>query len=944
MMCRTRETLRSKGAVLLLFTVALAAWTLPGSAAAGGGARAGAGARGGGGAALAEGWSALSLERAIGERSARYQPQRSGDTVILDAAHGEVRGVVSSRGVAITIAGRTTSLSLASMGRADNALSASEGAPSIIGSEARIERGHGVTEWFRALPSGLEQGFTVATRASGRGQLELTLQIDGDLSARQGVAREGETAVELVERGVVVARYDHLFALDADARPLSARMHVRGGRIVLVIDDRSARYPVVVDPLVVVEEGLLVPAGLAASDNLGVSVSISDDGTRAIVGAPETASGTYLNVGTAFIFVRRGINWTLETTLRRPGGGPLDFFGSAVAISGDGTVAIASAPGASEASCDCEVGGVWAYTRSGTTWSAGVRMVPSGGLTSSERLGSSLAITRDGSRAVVGALQFSSQRGEVYVFRRGPTWTQEARIAGTNNTDLLGAGVAISADGTRALAGMPGWDAPGSNSGGARVLVRSGTTWAVESTIVPSIATSSSDAGYALALSEDGSRALVSAWQSDVGATNAGGVSVFSRAGTAWSEEAVLLAEMPRAGAGLGASASLSADGRRALVGERTRSGAAVAGAARVFVRDGTTWSEAAVFEPTGAASGDAFGAAIAISGDGRRGVVGAPNDDAPLTDSGAARAFALGANEGAVCTADIDCGSGYCVDGVCCESSCGGGVADCEACSRALHGMTDGRCLPAIPGTVCRVSGGRCDVAETCTGVGTACPVHTVHDESEICRPSTHPVCDPEERCDGAALECPTDRWATVESACGTVPSGACDLPDHCEGAGPRCVEAYVEAGTACNAEPVRGSCDTADVCTGDRPDCPPTFLSGVECRASSGGCDPPEICLGTAAGCPPDQVSPTGTVCRAPSDITCDPVESCDGVSAACPANTNTCPDFDAGPDPGGDAGGPPPATGCACRASRSGGSLAAGLAAALALALKSTRRRRR
>lgn len=887
--------------------------------------------------------AALSLERAIGELSARYQPQRAGDTVILDAAHGAVRGVVSSRGVALTIAGRTTSLSLSSMGRADHALSASATAPSILGSEARIDRGHGVTEWFRALPSGLEQGFTLATRASGRGQLELTLEVDGELSARQVVAREGETAVELVERGVVVARYDHLFAVDADGRRLSARMDVRSGRIVLVIDDHSARYPIVVDPLVVVEEGLLVPAGLAASDNLGVSVSISDDGTRAIVGAPETALGTDVNVGTAFILVRVGINWTLETTLRRAYGGGYDVFGSAVAISGDGTVAIVSGPGVGEVSCDCNPGGVWAYTRSGTTWSAGVRLVPSGGVASTFGLGTSLALTRDGSRAVVGASQVSLSRGEVYVFRRGPTWTQEVRIAGMTNGDLLGAGVAISADGTRALAGMPGWDTPVSNGGGARVLVRSGTTWSVENTIVPSIASSGSSAGAAVALSEDGSRALVSAWQSDVGATNAGGVSVFSRAGTAWSEEATLLAAVPRTGAGLGASASLSADGRRALVGARAGGGAVVSGTAHVFVRDGATWSEAVVFAPTGAASGDAFGASVAISGDGRRGVVGAPNDDAPLTDSGSARALALGANDGAVCTADIDCGSGYCVDGVCCESSCGGGAADCQACSRALHGMADGRCRPAISGTVCRVSAGRCDVAETCTGVGTACPIDAVYDVSEICRPSTQPVCDPEERCDGVVVDCPTDRWATVETACGTVPSGACDLPDHCEGTGPRCVEEYVAAGTVCNAEPVEGACDTADVCTGDRPDCPPTFLSGVECRASSGGCDPPEVCLGTAANCPPDQVSPDGTVCRAPSDMTCDPVESCDGVSAACPANTNDCPDFDAGPDPGGD-GAPPPATGCACRASRSGDSLPAGLAAGLALASILRRRRRR
>ena len=741
----------------------------------------------------------------------------------------------------------------------------------------------------------------------------------------------------------MVARYEHLFAFDADARPLPARMEVRSGRIVLVVDDAAAEYPIVVDPLVVMEEGLLVPAGIAASDNLGWSVSISDNGSRAIVGAAETASGSLLNVGTAFIFVRSGITWTLEATLRRPGAEANDRFGSSVAISGDGTVALVGAPGVFAVGCDCEGGGVWAYTRTGSTWSAGTRFAVSGALPFG--FGNSLALTRDGSRAVVGGSNFDTgttrQLGEVYVFRRGPTWTQEARIAGVNSGDLLGASVAISADGTRAIAGMPGWDVPPSNSGGARVLVRSGTTWSIETTLLPSIATSSAFSGYAVALSEDGSRALVGSWQSDVGATNAGGVSVFLRSGTTWTEEATLLAAAPRAGASLGDSVSLSADGRRAFVGARSGAvGGIVSGTAHLFVRDDTTWTETAVFAPTGAASGDFFGSAIAISGDGRRGIVGARNDDAPLSDSGSARVFALGANDGVACTEDVDCGSGNCVDGVCCESACGGGVADCQACSNALTGMANGRCLPALLGTVCRVSAGRCDPAETCSGENTACPVDALHDVSEICRPSRHPVCDPEERCDGA-VDCPEDLWASVDMACGTVPSGACDLPDHCEGTGPRCVEEYVEAGTTCNTEPVLGDCDTADVCTGDRPDCPPTFLVGVVCRGSTGGCDAPEICVGTA-DCPEDQFSPVGTVCRA-SSAACDPAESCDGVIAACPANTNTCPDFDAGPDPGGDAGGPAPAVGCACRTGHHG-SLAAALSGVLPLALLALRRRKR
>jgi hypothetical protein len=50
----------------------------------------------------------------------------------------------------------------------------------------------------------------------------------------------------------------------------------------------------------------------------------------------------------------------------------------------------------------------------------------------------------------------------------------------------------------------------------------------------------------------------------------------------------------------------------------------------------------------------------------------------------------------GSECTDDAQCASGECVDGVCCESACGGGlVDDCVACAAALTGAADGVCAP---------------------------------------------------------------------------------------------------------------------------------------------------------------------------------------------------------------------------------------------------------
>jgi hypothetical protein len=67
----------------------------------------------------------------------------------------------------------------------------------------------------------------------------------------------------------------------------------------------------------------------------------------------------------------------------------------------------------------------------------------------------------------------------------------------------------------------------------------------------------------------------------------------------------------------------------------------------------------------------------------------------------------------GTACTQDAACQSGFCVDGVCCESACGGGsTGDCQACGVAAGGTVDGVC-----GAV------RADAAVVCDGASTTCP-----------------------------------------------------------------------------------------------------------------------------------------------------------------------------------------------------------------------------
>ncbi len=83
-----------------------------------------------------------------------------------------------------------------------------------------------------------------------------------------------------------------------------------------------------------------------------------------------------------------------------------------------------------------------------------------------------------------------------------------------------------------------------------------------------------------------------------------------------------------------------------------------------------------------------------------------------------------VGGSRGRACTQASDCESGFCVDGVCCNEACGGGVlTDCRACSVDAGATHNGHCTDARAGVVCRPQASECDLAEACSGFVGSCP-----------------------------------------------------------------------------------------------------------------------------------------------------------------------------------------------------------------------------
>lgn len=394
------------------------------------------------------------------------------------------------------------------------------------------------------------------------------------------------------------------------------------------------------------EEGVLAFGPPTSGDEMGWSVAITTDGTRAVVGAPSQAGA-----GVSAVFVRAGATWSLEDVLASPAPTLLDRFGASVAVSGDGTIALVGAELDDVGSTNC--GSALVFARVGTTWTFRAQL----GATSpaaGDRFGAAVAVAADGTRAIVGAPGDGRpgrlEVGSATVFvRSGSLWTAESTlVAGDGSAnDHFGTSVALSADGSRALVGVGEDDtAGGVDAGSVRVFLRTGTTWTDEATLLASDGASGDLFGSSVALSADGSRALVGAHRDDTArGADAGSARVLVRAGTTWTETATLTAPDGAFDDAFGRSVALDASGDRALVGAvLDDTSGPDAGSVRLWTWSGSTWSQTAVLVASAGAAYDQLGISVALSGDGVRGIAGAHRDEiGGVTAAGSARIFVLG-------------------------------------------------------------------------------------------------------------------------------------------------------------------------------------------------------------------------------------------------------------------------------------------------------------
>ena len=622
-------------------------------------------------------------------------------------------------------------------------------------------------------------------------------------------------------------------------------------------------------------------------------------------------------------------------------------------------------------SSDSNTNKAYVITRSGSTWAFSQQLTDSATF-----YGSSVAV--DGDALAVGArwdATLGAGVGSVFLYERsGTSWTLATKVYPTlpHFTDAFGAAMVMRGD--RLLVAA-------SNLHDMYFFARSASgVWSLQTAV-------DGGSGYGASLGIDG----------NAGTAVIGGLDMadaYAESAGTWAVQSKLSA--PVNGKKFGAAAAVSGD--TIVVGARDDDGAAPgAGAAYVFRRSGSTWSQTQKLTASNGAPGDRFGEAVGMA-NGRL-VIGAPYTDVNGNDTGAiyvfedqggtyveqlellqagnnppahfgkslsfdgARiavqnsslyVFAL-VSTGAACAQDAECGGGFCVDGVCCGSTCGGGKADdCVACSVAAGAAQDGVCGPIGDGVVCDdhdiCSAQSACQAGTCVGQSlTTCPSPS-DCQVGACDPATG-LCGSEPAPQGTP--CDDGSACTQSSSCNAI--GICSGPSSIVCPDDACNYAGCNPGSgACDKlpKPNGTSCDDGDPCTTT------DHCTAGACAGAPVVCTAPDECHDAgscgAAGCAAT-AKPDGTPCslgacqagvctKTSTGATSTATSSSTGAGGTSASSGSATTGSAGGEGVGGSGSNPETSEGCGCVVAGAAPSSWSSVASLVALASALARRRRR
>jgi uncharacterized delta-60 repeat protein len=543
------------------------------------------------------------------------------------------------------------------------------------GNKLIFPRSAAITEWFINDQRGLEQGWTLSAPA------EIRLRVRGSLKA--------SVSAQSISFGHIT--YSGLKAWDATGKTVPTHFEATTQGFAVRYDDSGAQYPITIDPIA--QQAYLKPSNTTSNDQFGFSVAISGD-TAVVGASGEDSNATGVNgdeinnlasaAGAVYVFVRNNGAWTQQAYLKASNTDADDRFGSTVAISGDTLVIGAEGEDSNATTVNgdgtnnlaSDAGAVYVFVRNNGVWTQQAYLKASN-TGAGDAFGTSVALSADtvmigaqgeDSNATTvngnGSDNSTSDAGAAYVFvRNNGVWTQQAYLKAANSgvQDLFGKAVAVS--GETALIGASGENsnATGVNGDGANntlqfagaayIFVRNNGVWTQQAYLKASNTDAFDSFGAALALSGD--TAIVAAFREDSNATgvngdqtnnvasNAGAAYVFVRNNGAWTQQAYLKASNAEAEDYFGTAIAVSGDSAVIAASDESSNAVGIggsgannnwpdSGAAYVFTRSGTTWTQSSYLKASNTGFLDRFGSSVAMSGSTI--IVGAPFEDSSAT------------------------------------------------------------------------------------------------------------------------------------------------------------------------------------------------------------------------------------------------------------------------------------------------------------------------
>lgn len=585
----------------------------------------------------------------------RSVPGSAGEWCAANPA-ARVRMSWSTRGISIgaaTVGGATPplTLELATLERGGETLPLTGGTVTTTQHRFEVDRGS-LTEWFVNDSLGLEHGFTIHESGSSAAE-DAPLRLV--LTVGGGYTARVQPGGDLVHLGKdgdsPTINYGGLRAWDAAGSEIATRFEAEGDQLAIDIDDAHAAYPITVDPWVWIETTEIGASDSAPGVAFGeFGVTVAIDGDRAIVGAPKFPSYLYYLYAGAAYIYKRDNGVWTQETKLYAGDGE-DGDRFGQAVDIEQDVVLIGAA-YDKINGVALRGSAYVFAHDAGTWALETKLYEEspGDV---KTFGSAVSI--DNGAFLIGAPGSDTHAGKAFVYRQtGSVWNRTAVLTASDADQLDYFGRSLCLDDRYAVIGANGNADMGTLTGSAYIFYLDPTTntWGEQAKILPADITQGAQLGESVYLSGD--TALLGAFN----APTYGAAYVYVRSGTTWSQQARLEPDNIHTSIrGFGEGVAIQGD--RALIGA---GGMGTVGAAFFFERSGTTWTQVSKIVASDGVPADHFGHAVALDGD--TALIGASKGQYPSTgavDAGSAYIFDRVWGDAAACS--WYCGAGTNLD-----------------------------------------------------------------------------------------------------------------------------------------------------------------------------------------------------------------------------------------------------------------------------------------